>query len=150
MGPVDTNIAGVIHGGTVMKLADEAAGIAAIKHSGARVATVSLDRMTFLIPIRLGELVTFTATVNAAWNTSMEVGVRVDAEDPRAGTTRHASTAYLTMVAVDRDDRPLPVPVLSARTPIEQRRMREADQRRAQRLAEREETRARRALEESI
>src|SRR5437879_5516866 len=85
MGIVDANSAGNIHGGTVMKLADEAAGLAAIKHSRRRAVTVGMDRMNFLYPINIGELVTFQAMVNAVWRTSMEVGVRVEAENPRTG-----------------------------------------------------------------
>ena len=138
MGILDTNSAGNVHGGVVMKLCDEAAGLASIKHSGRRVVTASMDRMNFLFPIRIGEVVTFTATVNAVWRTSMEVGVRVDAENPRTGEVRHTNTAYITMVALDDDDRPVPVPSLIATTPEEERRMREAQLRRANRLAERE------------
>ena len=144
----DANSAGNIHGGTVMKLADEAAGLAAIKHSRQRVVTASMDRMNFLYPIHIGELVTFSASVNAAWRSSMEVGVRVDAENPRTGEGRHASTAYLTMVAVDEHGRPMPVPPLIATTEVEQRRMREAELRRANRLAEREQILAHREREE--
>src|SRR5579884_4345178 len=99
MGILDANSAGNVHGGTIMKLCDEAAGRAAVKHSRCRVVTAGMDRMTFLYPIRIGELVTFSATVNAVWRTSMEVGVQVDAENPRTGEARHTSTAYLTMVA---------------------------------------------------
>jgi acyl-CoA hydrolase len=149
MGHADANNTGSIHGGTVMKLADEAAGLAAIKHSRQRVVTVGMDRMTFLVPIQIGELVTFTATVNAAWHTSMEVGVRVDAENPRTGESRHASTAYVTMVALDENGRPSPVPGLVATTPVEQRRMREAELRRNNRLTERAEILARRAHEDA-
>jgi acyl-CoA hydrolase len=145
MGPLDANAAGNVHGGTIMKLADEAAGLAAIKHSRQRVVTAGMDRMTFLVPIRVGELVTFTATVNGAWHTSMEVGVRVDAEEPRTGEVRHASTAYLTMVAVDERGRPVAVPPLQASNSCEQRRMREAELRRANRLAEREQIQRARA-----
>jgi acyl-CoA hydrolase len=147
MGIGDANSAGNVHGGTVMKLADEAAGLAAIKHSGRRVVTAGMDRMTFLVPIHVGELVTFTATVNAAWRTSMEVGVRVQAENPRSGEVRHTNTAYLTMVALDDDGNPAPVPSVIASTPTEQRRKREAELRRANRLAEREEIRAHRERE---
>jgi acyl-CoA hydrolase len=147
MGLGDANSAGYIHGGTVMKLADEAAGLAAVKHSRLRVVTAGMDRMTFLVPIRIAELVTFTATVNAAWRTSMEVGVRVEAENPRIGDVRHTSTAYLTMVALDDDGNPTPVPPLLAQTPTEQRRRREAELRRANRLAEREEIRRHRERE---
>ena len=137
MGPTDANAAGNVHGGTVMKLVDEAAGLAAVRHSRSRVVTASMDRMTFLIPIHVGELVTLTATVNAAWNTSMEVGVRVVSESPRTGEARHANTAYLTMVALDEQGRPTAVPALDPQTPDEVRRRREAELRRANRLAER-------------
>jgi acyl-CoA hydrolase len=139
MGLVDANSAGYVHGGTVMKLCDEVAGLAAIKHSRCRVVTAGMDRMTFLEPIHVAELVTFTASVNAAWRTSMEVGVRVEAEQPREGTVRHTNTAYLTMVALDDDGRPTEVPPLEALSPDEQRREREAQTRRRNRLAERDE-----------
>lgn len=138
MGITDANSTGFIHGGTVMKLCDEAAGLAAIRHSRRRVVTAAMDRMTFLHPIAVGELLTFSASVNAAWSTSMEVGVRVDAEDPLTGEVRHTNTAYLTMVAVDDEGRPLRVPRLVIETPDEDRRRREAEHRRANRLAERE------------
>jgi acyl-CoA hydrolase len=138
MGILDANSAGNIHGGTVMKLCDEAAALAAVKHSRHRVVTAAMDRMNFLYPIRIGELVTFSATVNAVWRTSMEVGVRVDAENPRTGETRHTNTAYITMVALDDEGNPAGVPPLIAETPEQQRRMREAELRRANRLAERE------------
>ncbi len=149
MGVTDANSAGNIHGGTIMKLADEAAALAAIKHSRQRVVTVGMDRMDFLVPIYVGELVTFRATVNAAWRSSMEVGVRVDAENPVTGECRHTNTAYLTMVALDSDGRPAEVPPLEAGSAAEARRMREAELRRANRLAEREEIVARRAAERS-
>lgn len=97
-----------------------------------------MDRMAFLYPIRMGELVTLSASVNAAWRTSMEVGVRVDAENPRTGEVRHTNTAYLTMVALDDDGTPAPVPALIVTSSTEQRRLREAELRRANRLAERE------------
>jgi len=144
MGITDANSLGNVHGGTVMKLADEAAALAAIKHARQRVVTVGMDRMNFMFPIYVGELVTLRATVNAAWRTSMEVGVRVDAENPRTGEVRHTNTAYVTMVALDDDGRPAPVSPLVASTPIERRRMREAELRRANRLAERAEITAHR------
>src|SRR3954464_14263882 len=81
----NANSAGFVHGGSVMKLCDEAAGLAAIKHSRCRVVTAGMDRMTFLEPVEISELVTFRASVNAVWRTSMEVGVRVEAERPRTG-----------------------------------------------------------------
>lgn len=142
MGPLDSNGAGFVHGGTVMKLCDEAAGLAAVKHCRRRVVTASMDRMTFRVPIHVGELVTFQASVNAVWHTSMEVGVRVDTEDPRNGTRRHSNTAYLTMVALDDDGKPAAVPPLLVNTDEERRRESEAQLRRRNRLAEREQLRA--------
>ena len=139
MGVTDTNAAGYVHGGTVLKLADEAAGLAAMRHSRTRVVTAGVDRVTFLVPIEKGELVTFSASVNAVWRTSMEVGVRVTAERPREEGIRHTNTAYFTMVALDEDGKPCPVPPLLVETPTEERRQREAQTRRRNRLAEREE-----------
>jgi acyl-CoA hydrolase len=147
MGVTDANSAGNIHGGTIMKLADECAALAAIRHARHRVVTVGMDRMDFLVPIVVGDLVTFKATVNAAWRSSMEVGVRVEAENPRSGALRHTNTAYLTMVALDAEGRPTSVAPLTASSPDELRRMDEAALRRANRLAERAEIVARRAGE---
>src|SRR3954466_3897178 len=138
MGVTDANNAGFVHGGTVMKLCDEVAGLAAIKHSGTRVVTAGADRMAFLHPVHVGELLRVSATVNAAWRTSMEVGVRVEAENPVTGETRHTNSAYFTMVAVDADGRPVEGPVLVAESPDEIRREQEAQLRRANRLAERD------------
>jgi acyl-CoA hydrolase len=138
MGLVDANSAGFVHGGVVMKLCDEAAGIAAIKHCRRRIVTAAIDRMTFLHPVHVGELLSCKASLNAVWRSSMEVGVRVEAENPRTGEVRHTSTAYLTMVAVDDGGRPTPVPPLAAESADEQRRMREAELRRRNRLNERE------------
>jgi acyl-CoA hydrolase len=138
MGLGDANAAGFVHGGSVMRMCDEAAGIAAIRHCGLRSVTAAVDRMTFLTPIYIAELVTCRSKVNAAWNTSMEVGVKVEAENPRSGEVRHASTAYLTMVAVDEEGRPSPVPALLPETEDEVRRQREAEVRRKNRLAERD------------
>jgi acyl-CoA hydrolase len=138
MGLADANNTGNVHGGTIMKLADETAALAAIKHARRRVVTVGMDRMNFLVPIYIGEVVTFRAMVNAAWRTSMEVGVHVQAENPLTGDTRHTNTAYLTIVALDEDGNPTPVPPVLAATATEQRRRREAELRRANRLAERE------------
>src|SRR6476659_10789722 len=89
MGITDANSAGFVHGGMVMKLCDEAAGLAALRHCGGRIVTAALDRMTFLHPVHIGELLTCRAKVNAVWRTSMEVGVRIEAETARSGETRH-------------------------------------------------------------
>jgi acyl-CoA hydrolase len=148
MGITDANNAGNVHGGTVMKLADETAGLAAIKHCGGRVVTAAMDRMAFLVPINVGDVVTFCASVNAAWRTSMEVGVKVTAENPRTGEVRHTNTAYLTMVALDEHGQPASVPPVLARTADEVRRQREAELRRANRLAERTEIVAHRERED--
>jgi len=145
MGVDDANAAGFVHGGAVMKLCDEAAGIAAIKHSRCRVVTAAMDRMTFLLPVHVGQLLTLKASVNAVWRTSMEVGIRVEAETPRTGEVSHTNTAYLTMVAVDDDGQPLEVPPLATETPEEERREREAQVRRANSLAEREQLKTERA-----
>jgi acyl-CoA hydrolase len=147
MSITDANSAGFVHGGTVMKLCDEAAGLAAIKHSRCRVVTAGMDRMTFLEPIEITELVTFKASVNAVWRTSMEVGVRVEAERPRTGEVRHTSSAYLTMVALDEDGRPVEVAPLRPDGPEEERRERDAQVRRRNRLAERDEIRRARETE---
>ena len=139
MGITDANSAGFVHGGVVMKLCDEAAGIAAVRHSSGRVVTAAMDRMTFLHPIHIGQLVTFRARVNAAWRSSMEVGVRVEAENPRTGETHHTSTAYLTMVALDDSGNPTAVPPLELTDDTVRRRQQDAVLRRTNRLAERDE-----------
>jgi acyl-CoA hydrolase len=148
MGIGDANSAGFVHGGIVMKLCDEVAGIAAIRHCRSRVVTAAMDRMTFILPVNVGELVTCSATVNAAWRTSMEVGVRVEAEKPLTGERHHTSTAYLTMVAVNDEGGPIPVPPLLAESEAEQRRQREAELRRQNRLKEREQILSHRSGEE--
>jgi acyl-CoA hydrolase len=138
MGIEDANTGGYVHGGVIMRLCDEVAGIAAIRHCGVRVVTAGMDRMTFLNPVHVGQLVTFQATVNAAWRTSMEVGVRVESEHVRTRDVAHTSTAYLTMVALDDEGRPTRVPPLAPQSQDEQRREQEAQLRRNNRLAERE------------
>jgi acyl-CoA hydrolase len=150
MGPTDANSAGFVHGGTVLRYCDEAAGLAAVRHSTQRCVTAGLDRMTFLEPVHVGEVVSFRATVNAAWRTSVEVGVRVEAENPRTGEVRHTTTAYLTMVALDDEGRPTPVPALQCETETERRREREAQLRRKNRLAEREQIVQSRSAEAAV
>ena len=135
----DANSAGSIHGGTVMRMCDEAAGIAAIRHCGKRVVTAGMDRMTFTEPVYVGELLRCSASVNAVWRTSMEVGVRVEAENAVTGEVRHTSTAYLTMVCVDENGKPSAVPPVETEGPDEERRRGEAETRRRNRLAERDE-----------
>jgi len=138
MGVTDANTAGFVHGGTILRLCDEAAALAAIRHARMRVVTAGVDRMTFLEPMHVGELITFKAAVNAVWRTSMEIGVRVEAEQPATGALRHTNTAYFTMVALDEHGRPAQAPQLAVETDDERRREREAQTRRHNRLAERE------------
>ena len=140
MGPADTNNHGTVHGGTVLKLADEVAALVGIRHARREVVTAGTDRVTFLAPIAQGELVTLQASLNAVWRTSMEVGVRVSAERVGAGTPpRHTNSAYFTVVALDEEGRPVEVPPLRCETEEERRREREAQTRRSNRLAERAE-----------
>jgi acyl-CoA hydrolase len=143
----DANSGGFVHGGVVLRMCDEAAGIAAIRHCGTRVVTAAVDRMTFLESVSVGELLCCRAMVNAAWRTSMEVGVRVEAENPITRERRHTSAAYFTMVAVDQQGKPVPVPPLLAEDETERRRQLEAETRRRNRLAEREEIRRHRTAQ---
>lgn len=132
----DANVAGDVHGGWIMKLCDDAAVIAATRHAASRVVTLAVDGVLFRQPVKVGNVLTLKATVNAAWHTSMEVGVRVEAEDPRTGEVRHTLTAYLTMIALDAEGRPAPVPRLEPVDAEELRRWREANVRRGIRLAD--------------
>jgi acyl-CoA hydrolase len=145
MGPSHANAIGSVHGGVVMRLVDEAAATAAIRHCRHLVVTAGMDRMTFLVPIRVGQLLTLRASVNAVWRTSLEVGVRVEAEDMLSGRVRHTNSAYLTMVALDAEGRPTTVPPLSTEDDEDRRREREAQLRRSGALAEREAILAERA-----
>jgi acyl-CoA hydrolase len=131
----DANIAGNVHGGTVMKMVDTAAGLAAARHCGGLAVTAAMDEMSFLEPVYVGHVVTVKAMVNQAFGTSMEVGVRVEAEDVRTGQWFHTSSAYLVFVAVDEHGNPTPVPPLVAENDEQQRRQHEADLRREARLA---------------
>lgn len=146
----DANLANNVHGGVIMKLVDTAAGIAAVKHcGGGHVVTASMDEMSFIEPVYLGEVVTLYAQVNDVGRTSMEVGVRVDAENARTGDKRHVSSAYLVFVALDADGNPRPVPPLIPETDEERRRMEEAKIRRQHRLSRKDAIRLRRAGEAS-
>ena len=137
MNIADTNPAGIVHGGTVMKLVDTAAGLAAIKHSGGMCVTVSIDEMTFLEPVHVGDLITVKASVNDVGTTSLEAGVRVEAENVVTHERVHTSSAYLVFVALDEEGHPRPVPPVLAETDEERRRQREAKLRRETRLAHR-------------
>ncbi len=136
MTPQDANYLGNVFGGTILNLVDEIAYVAATRHCHNPIVTASVDRMSFLSPVRIGDLVTLHAVVNAAWHTSMEVGVEVTAEDVATGELRHTGSSYVTVVAVDRQGRPTAVPELILETEDEIRRSREANQRREERLRE--------------
>jgi uncharacterized protein (TIGR00369 family) len=135
--PSDANRFGNVHGGTIMKLADTAAGIAAIRHSRRRVVTVIMDSMTFLEPVYVGDLVTVRARLTWAGTSSMEIEVRAEAEDVPTGRVTHTSTAYLVYVALDDDGKPSQVPKLRITTDEERTRWQQAEVRRAYRLAAR-------------
>jgi acyl-CoA hydrolase len=134
--PQDANPAGNVHGGAVVKLIDEAAGVVASRHARSNVVTASIDRMEFHTPVFVGDLLIVTAGLNLVGRTSMEIGVRVEAENLITGEVRHAATAYLTYVALDAQGRPRAVPTLIIETGEEKRRNGEAARRRETRLAE--------------
>lgn len=132
-----TNTHGTIFGGILMQWIDIAAGIAAARHARAPVVTASMDRLHFLGPVQLGEVVILQAQVNFAARTSMEVGVRVLCENQKTFAKRQTTRAYLTFVAVDEAGRPVEVPPLQVETAEEKRRFADAQRRRAVRLRER-------------
>ncbi|WDP91901.1 MAG: acyl-CoA thioesterase [Desulfobacter sp.] len=136
--PEDANPAGIVHGGVIMKEIDNAAGVAAVRHTRNICVTASIDRLDFHKPAFIGNLITVKASVNMTGRTSMEIGVRVEAEDLLAGTKTHLASAYLTFVALGKDHRPAPVPPLEPSTPEEVRRHKEALTRRALRLSEKQ------------
>jgi acyl-CoA hydrolase len=138
MMPEHANNMGHVFGGVILSMMDKAAAIAAFRHSRASVVTASIDRVDFREPIHLGDLVVMKASVNYVGRTSMEVGVRVEAEELLTGRRRHTNSCYLTFVAVDRAGRPIEVPGLIPETPDEVRRYDAAKERRARRLEERE------------
>ncbi len=132
--PEHTNARGTIFGGQVAAWIDISAAIAAQRFCRRSVVTASIDELHFLHPIHRGHIAIFHAVVNCAWHHSMEVGVRVEGEDPLTGQRTHTASAYLTFVALDADGRPVGVPELDPQTPDEQRRQREGERRRARRL----------------
>ena len=136
--PNDTNPLGNLLGGQLMHWIDLVAAIAAARHAKHICVTASVDELNFLQPIRSGQVVTLLASVNRVFTTSMEVGVKVLSEDLLTGDIRHANTAYLTFVALDRDGRPVRVPPVGRETETEERRYRAASVRREERLKRRE------------
>ena len=135
--PQDANNLGNVFGGVIMALVDKTAAVAAIRHARSTCVTASIDRVDFREPIHLGDLVVLKASVNFVGRTSMEVGVRVEAEDLVTGVRRHTNSCYLTFVAVDDSGCPREVPELIAETEAELRRNAAAKNRRRRRLEER-------------
>jgi len=136
MQPQDANPAGNVHGGVIMKYIDDAAGVVAIRHAGTICVTASIDRLDFHNPVFIGDLLILKACLNLVGKTSMEVGVRVEAENTITGEVRHTASAYLTFVALGKDLKPMKIPGLNLDDPMDLRRNREAHDRRMIRLAE--------------
>ncbi len=130
MTPDMANFSGKVHGGALLNLLDRVAFSCASRFSGRYAVTLSVDQVTFKEPVHVGELVTFLASVNHVGRTSMEIGIRVEAEDIRKGTRRHTNSCYFTMVAVDDESRPAAVPELEIDTAVEKKRNRAAELRR--------------------
>lgn len=120
MTPDMANFIGNVHGGDLLKMLDQVAYACASRYSGSYVVTLSVDQVMFRQPIYVGELVTFAASVNYVGRTSMEIGIRVEAEDVRARTIRHTNSCYFTMVAIDDHGKPTPIPALDIKTPMQQ------------------------------
>lgn len=138
MMPNDANNLGHVFGGVILAMMDKAAAIAAIRHARSACVTASIDRVDFREPVHLGDLVIMRSSVNFVGRSSMEVGVRVEAEDVISGRRRHTNSCYLTFVAVDKTGRPIEVPSLVAESEEEKRRFAAARERRRRRLEERE------------
>jgi acyl-CoA hydrolase len=126
MMPTDGNVLGNVFGGAIMRYMDEVAGIVAFHHARKNVVTASIDRMDFYAPVYVGNLLILKAAINFVGKSSMEVGVRIEAEDPLTGATAHTGSCYLTFVALDGDGKPSPVEPVIPVTVDEKRRFREA------------------------
>ena len=137
MMPEHANAQGNVHGGVIMKIVDEAGAISAMRHAQRVSVTVAIDEMTFHSPVHVGELLCCVASVNFVGRTSMEVGVKVTAENPISGEVTHTNSAYLVYVALDDQGRPCPVPGIVLETDEERRRWREGKARQAERLGRR-------------
>jgi acyl-CoA hydrolase len=136
--PTDANTLGNVLGGKVMHLVDLAAALAAVRHARCAVVTASIDQMSFLHPVHIGQLIVLRSSVNRVFRTSMEIGVRVEVENLITGHIKHTSSAYLTFVAIDKSGNRIPIPPVIPESEDEQRRFVEAEQRRVYRLAMRE------------
>jgi len=134
MMPMDANNSGNVFGGTILRLIDEVGSIVALKHARTNVVTASVDRMDFYHPVYIGDMLRLNASINYAHRTSMEVGVRVEAENPFTGEVRHTGTCFLTYVGLDSDRKPTTIPELRLETDEDKRRWAEAEERRKARL----------------
>lgn len=134
--PTDANPRGYVHGGVIMRLMDETAGTVAIRHCRKQVVTASIDKMDFFAPVYVGNLLILNSSVNHVGKTSMEVGVRIEAEDLLTGRRVHTNSSYLVYVALADDGRPTPVPKVIPETDDEKRRYGDAEERRRRRLQE--------------
>ncbi len=130
MGATDANTLGNVHGGVIMRQIDNAAGVAAQRHSRMSAVTAAIDQLDFHNPCFIGDVLTLKASVNLTGRTSIEVGVRADSENPSTGETRHIASAYLTFVALDQNRKPAPVPPVLAETEKEKYRYKAAEDRR--------------------
>ena len=135
--PNDTNVLGNVHGGRVMCFMDICAAMSAYKHARQPVVTASVDRLDFLAPAKKGDILILKSSVNYARTTSMEIGVRIDAESPLTGEVRHTATAYLTFVAIDKNNKPSEIPKIKAITNDEKRRYDRARKRHIERIGNR-------------
>ena len=133
MHPQSANAGGSVFGGVILAQCDEAAGIAASRHARSRVVTAAIDAMEFLEPAEIGEVLTCKASVNAVFGSSMEVGVRVESEDPLSGDVRHTNSAYFVMVALGEDGTPADAPDVTPGSDIERLRHEAAQERQAAR-----------------
>jgi acyl-CoA hydrolase len=139
--PTDANIRGNVFGGSILKYMDEIAAVAAFRHARQNVVTASMDRMDFLAPVYLGDLLILKASVNYVGRTSMEIGVRIEAENLLTGKVTHTGSAYFTYVALDQNGHPTPIEPAISVSPDEKRRSQEAATRRKLRAVERAEIR---------
>ncbi|MFC1873358.1 acyl-CoA thioesterase [Chloroflexota bacterium] len=137
MTPQDANVAGNVHGGVIMKLIDDVGGIVALRHTRSNAVTASVDKIDFIHPVFIGDVLTLKASLNLVGRTSMEIGVRVESENPRTGEIKHTASAFLTYVALDENGNPLEVAPLILETERDKVHNREAQARREHRLSER-------------
>jgi len=136
MMPMDANNSGNVFGGTILRLIDEVGSIVALKHARTNVVTASVDRMDFYHPVYIGDMLRLSASINYVHRTSMEVGVRVEAENPITGEVRHTGTCFLTYVGLGANRKPALLPGLKLETEEDKRRWAEAQERRRARLRE--------------